>query len=343
MRFVHSLVASLASASALVAQSPPGPIEVGWQERLAAAIRTAVNHNPELKAMESRVQAARHRVGQAAALPDPEIEIGIKDIPPSDFSFSRDDFTMETVAARQTFPGAGKRATRRSSAEAEAAAVAAEHLAHVRSLSADVADAYFGVGELDSRIRILEESRERLKRAASSAVERYRVGRGAQADVLRANLEVTAVEERLSTLRAERRKEVARFNALQFLPPDSPVPPVALAAADPPVEAREELLRRAEEESPAVSEAIAELQRAEQESRLARLERRPDWTAMTYYARRQSFEDLVGASISFNLPFVQSKRLVERAAEAEANVSGARASLEAVRNTIRQGVEQAYA
>ncbi|MGH9366743.1 MAG: TolC family protein, partial [Thermoanaerobaculia bacterium] len=153
----------------------------------------------------------------------------------------------------------------------------------------------------------------------------------------------TAVEERLSTLRAERRKEVARFNALQFLPPDAPVPPVTLAPADPPVQAREELLRRAEEESPAVTEATAELRRAEEESRLARLERRPDWTAMTYYARRQSFEDLVGASISFNLPFVQSKRLVERAAEAQANVSGARAGLEAVRNTIRQGVEQAYA
>ena len=42
------------------------------------------------------------------ALPDPEVEVGIQDIPPSDFSLSRDDFTMEMVTARQKLPGPGK-------------------------------------------------------------------------------------------------------------------------------------------------------------------------------------------------------------------------------------------
>lgn len=317
--------------------------ETDWKTRLGAAIGNAVARNPELKAMEARVEAARHRVGQAGALPDPEIEIGIKDIPFANPSFTRDNFTMEVVSARQMFPGAGKRGTRRSAAEAEAGAVAAEHVAHVRSLAADVADAFFTIGELDARIQILEESRERLQRAAASAMERYRVGKGAQADVLRANLETTSVEERLSTLRAERRKQGARFNTLQLLSPDSSVALVALPTEEPPASRREEILRRAEEESPAVAQATSELHRTEQESKLARLERRPDFTAMTYYGRRERFEDLAGASIAFNLPFVQSKRLSERAAEAEANLSGARAGLEVARNGIRRGVEEAQA
>ncbi|HEV2063146.1 MAG TPA: TolC family protein [Thermoanaerobaculia bacterium] len=317
--------------------------ETDWKTRLGAAIGNAVARNPELGAMEARVEAARHRVGQAGALPDPEIEIGIKDIPVSNPSLTRSDFTMEVVSARQMFPGAGKRGTRRSAAEAEAGAVAAEHVVHVRSLAADVADAFFALGELDARIQILEESRERLQRAAASATERYRVGKGAQADVLRANLETTSVEERLGTLRAERRKQAARFNALQLLSPDSPVAQVALPSEEPPAARREEILRRAEEESPSVAQATSELRRAEEGSKLARLERRPDFTAMTYYGRRERFEDLAGASIAFNLPFVQSKRLSERAAEAGANLSGARAGLEVARNGIRRGVEEAYA
>lgn len=337
MRFrIVTAVAFLAAASAAA-------LEPDWKTRLGTAIGNAVARNPELAAMESRVEAARHRVGQAGALPDPEIEIGIKDIPFANPSFTRNDFTMEMVSARQMFPAAGKRGTRRSAAAAEAGAVAAEHVAHVRSLVADVADAFFALGELDARIQILEESRERLQRAAASATERYRVGKGVQADVLRANLEATSVEERLSTLRAERRKEAARFNTLQLLSPDSPVALVALPSEEPPAGKREEILRRAMEESPAVAQATSALRKAQEESKLARLERRPDFTAMTYYGRRQRFEDLAGASIAFNLPFVQSKRLSERAAEAEANLSGARAGLEAARNGIRRGVEDAYA
>jgi outer membrane protein TolC len=343
MRYPKFVVAIWAVSATALGQSQSGAAEVSWRVRLASAIAAAVEGNPELAAMEARVRAASHRVGQADALPDPELEIGLIDVPVANPSLSRDDFTMETVGARQTFPGAGKRATRRNSAAAEAAALAAEHVVHVRGLTAEVADAFFILGELDARVRILEESHERLKRVAGSATERYRVGKGAQADVLRANLETTSIEERLSTLRAERRKEVARFNALQLLPSDSPVETVPLPSEEPRVEPTAEVLLVAMEESPALEEANAELRRAEEEVKLAKLERRPDFKALAYYARRQSFEDLAGASVSFNLPFVQSKRLSERSAEADANLSGARASLEAVRNLLRRGIDEAFA
>jgi cobalt-zinc-cadmium efflux system outer membrane protein len=343
MRCREFVLAFWTVSSAAVGQAPPGTPDAPWRERLSAAIAGAVQRNPELAAMEARVQAARHRAEQADALPDPEVEIGIKDLPVSKPSLSRDDFTMEMVAARQTFPGAGKRATRRSLAEAETEAMAAGHIAHVRSLSADVADAFFALAELDARLRILEDSRERLRHAAASALERYRVGKGAQADVLRASLEATSVEERLTTLDAERRKEAARFNALQFLTPDSPVPPLDMPPSEPAAAEPAKLLQGAQAASPRVAEAQAYVRRAGEESRLARLEGRPDFTAMTYYGRRQSFEDLAGASISFNLPFFQPRRLSERAAEAEASLSGARADVEVARNEIRREVERSCA
>ncbi len=343
MRFPRFVLAIWAVSAAVPGQSPPGAAEAAWRVRLASAIEAAVERNPELAAMEARVRAAGHRVGQADALPDPELEIGLIDVPVANPSLSRDDFTMETIGVRQTFPGAGKRATRRGSAEAQAAELRAEHVVHVRDLAADVARSYFGLAELDARIAILEKSRERLSGAAAAALERYRVGQAVQADVLRANLETTGLQERLSTLRAERRREAARFNALQLLPPDSSVESVALPSDEPRVDPSAEVLRIAMEESPALGEASAGLRRAEGEAKLAKLERRPDFKALAYYARRQSFEDLGGASLSFNLPFLQPKRLSERAAEAEANLSGARAGLEAARNRIRQEVEQAYA
>jgi outer membrane protein TolC len=327
----------------VLAAWPPGAAAEDWKTRLSEAIARAIAQNPETANRESRIEAAGHRVGQALALPDPEVEVGIQDVPLSDFSLRRDDFTMEKITARQRIPGAGKRPAQKRSAEAERESLSAMHGDHLVRLSAEVADAFFTVAELDERMAVLEKSRERLRRVAESAAERYRVGKGAQPDVLRANLEITSLDERLVTLRGERRSAVARLNALQARPADEPVELISIPEAEPSAPTREELLRKAWDQSPVIAAAQAEVRVAEEKSNLARLERRPDFTAMAYYAHRIDFEDFVGASVALNLPFLQPKRLREREAEREAELSGSRASLEMVKNEIRRGVEEAYA
>src|SRR5262249_26171365 len=159
------------------------------ESRLQAAIRAAVTQNPEVASMEARIEASRHRVAQSDALPDPEVELGLKDVPVSNPSLSRDDFTMEMIAARQRFPGSGKRETQERTARAELEVMQAEHVRHVIEIAADVADSFFRLGELDRRIAIARETRARLSDAVTASRERYEVGKGIQADVLRANLE----------------------------------------------------------------------------------------------------------------------------------------------------------
>ncbi len=328
---------------AVLAASPASAEEAEWKRRLEEAVARAIAQNPSIAEMESRIEAARHRVSQAAALPDPEIEVGIQDVPPSDFSFTRDDFTMSKVTARQTFPGAGKRPARGRAAESALESSAAMHVDHVVRIAAEVADAFFAVADLDARTEILLASRERLKRVAQSASERYRVGLGAQADVLRASLEVTAAEERLAGLTGERRIHAARLNALQAMPPEAEVARIPMPDEEPSPPPAAELRARAERRSPAVAAREAQVRAAESDLTLARLERRPDFTAMAYYANRATFEDFVGASVALNLPFFQPKRLKAKEAEREAELSGARASLEMVRNEIRRGIAEGYA
>lgn len=336
MRRLTFAVALWFAALALCAEDP------AWKTRLAAAMERSVALNPSVAEQESRIEASRHRVGQAMALPDPEVEVGIQDVQISPFSLTSNDFTMEKVTARQRIPAAGKRPAQRRSAQAELESASAMHADHVVRLAAEVAEVFFSLADVDARTRILEESRERLKQVASSAAERYRVGRGAQADVLRANLEVTAAEERLAGLRGDRRLLAARFNSLQALSPATPVDPVAIPDSGPPTPAREMLVGEAETRSPLLAAASAEIRGAEEKAALARLESRPDFTAMAYYAYRADYSDFVGASVALNLPFFQPKRLKEKQAEKEAELSAARANLEMVRNEIRRGVEEAF-
>lgn len=334
----------LAAANA----APPAVQSDDWVARLRAAIARAAAQNPEVASMEARIEASRQRVLQSTALPDPEIEVGIKDIPPSSLSFSRDDFTMEMVALRQRLPGFGKLPTGKRAVQAEFEGMEAEHARHVVEIGADVADSFFHLAELDRKIGILEETRRRLSDASVSARERYSVGKGAQADVLRADLEKTALDDRLASLRAARRSEAARWNALQNLPAASDVAPVAFSPdfeswiATGPIPSAEDLLRQAGRESPAVGAALADVRRAEERLELARLERRPDWMLMTYYGRRQKFEDLAGFTVSINLPWAHPRRLEQRRAEGQAELEAAKANLSVVRNALRRDIEQAW-
>lgn len=317
--------------------------EGDWKDRLKAAIERAVSRNPEIAAMEAGIEAARHRVGQSMALPDTELNLSLNDFPVTDFSLSRDEMTTEMVGLQQTFPGAGKRPARHAAAEAELSASEASHEGHRLRLAAEVADAFFTLGDIDERIAILEESRGRLRRAADSVAERYRVGKGALADVLRANLDATAADERIVALRGERRAAAARWNTLQVLPPAAPVDAVALPPGDPAPGTAADLSARAEAESPAIATGRADVRRAEEELSLARLDGRPDITASAYYAHRIDFESLAGVGVSLTLPFLQGGRLSERRAEKNAELSAARANLEAARNTLERGVAEAWA
>ncbi|HYU36108.1 MAG TPA: TolC family protein [Thermoanaerobaculia bacterium] len=338
-----ALLICCAAAGSVAAQEPAPQPGTEWRARLADAIRRATAQNPRVREAEARIEAARRRVPQATALPDPEIELGLKDVPVRDLSFSRDDFTMEMLAGRQRLPGRGKRSAQRAAAQADVEGAAAVRARAVVEIAADTADAFFSLAETDSSLAILAETRQRLEDAAASAIELYKVGKAGQSDVLQANLEKTSLDEQLSTLRAERRAQAARFNALQGLPAGEPVPPVGPVEPDAELPSVADLLQRAAERSPAVAEAAAEVQRAEQELELARLEEHPDWMLMGYYGRRQRFDDLIGVSASINLPWVHRRRLDERRAEKEAELAAARAGVENARNQLQGDIEAADA
>ena len=327
----------------LLATALPAAAQTEWQARLAEAIRRATAQNPRIREAEARVEAARRRVPQATVLPDPEVELGLKDLPIREPSLSRDDFTMEMVTGRQSLPGRGKRSAQRAAAAAGVQDATAMRAREVVEIAADTADAFFQLADTDRSLAILEEARQRLEDAAAAATERYEVGKAGQSDVLQASLEKTSLDEQLSTLRAERRAQAARFNALQGLPAATPVPPIGPVAPGSEVPAAADLVQRAAERSPAVAAAQAEVQRAEQELELARLESRPDWMLMGYYGRRERFDDFFGVSASINLPWAHRRRLEERRAEKEAELAAARAGVETARNQLQGEIEAAHA
>ena len=297
--------------------------------------------------MKLEVDAARHRVPQARALPEPELEIALEDVPVHSPSLTRDEFTMEVVTYRQALPARGEREARRVAAVAEVDGVVARHLAHVLEVASDAADSFFVLAGIDHKLAILRDSRLRLEDAAAAATERFRVGQGEQADVLRAGLRLTQLDETILTLQSERRALVARLNALLGRSSATPIDPVAPITDDldqqMPVPSIDELERLAEERSPEVRAAEAALAGVDAELLMVDAERRPGWMLSSYYGRREEFDDFFGVSAAVTLPWARRSRLAEKQAEKETERSAAAAALLAVRARLRGGIGEAYA
>jgi cobalt-zinc-cadmium efflux system outer membrane protein len=344
MKIDRSRISGVLALGAIVLFStglPAGATAAETTEpRLRDAIERALADNPDIEEMEHRIHVARFRVPQARALPEPMLTIGAVNVPVAGFSFRQDDMTMKMVTLEQEIPAPGKRAAAARVAEAELQMVRTMHMDHVNRLAAEVADGYFDLASLDARIAIQRRSIGRLEGVSESVRSRYRVGHGALPDALLAGVEETKARDRLRSLQAERAAAAARFNTLQNLPPGQTVEPVPLPAPDRAIPDAA-TLSEALASSPAIRQAQADVGRAEEELRLARLQRRPDFTLMSSYGQRDRRDDMVGATVGFSLPFVARRRIEARIAEKEAELSATKSRLAVVRLDLSRQVEEA--
>lgn len=336
---IAALALVAAAARFLIANPLPGePAE----PRLRAAIERALGGNPEISEMELRIEAAKQKVPQSLALPDARVVAGAINLPVPDVSFGREDMTMKMVSLEQMIPASGKRRAAAAVATAEVEMAEAMHSAHVNRLVADVIDAYYEVAELDTRLTIARRSLDRLGRVSESVRSRYRVGQGTLPDALLAGVEETKLRDRIRALEADRASAAARLNTLQGIAAGEPVAPIVFSAppADQSIPDRA-ALASALERSPDVLQAEADVRRAEHELEGARLERRPDLTFMASYGERQRRDDMIGATVGINLPFLQRRRIAGRVAEKNAELGAARKRLESVRLKLSREIEEA--
>jgi outer membrane protein TolC len=310
------------------------------EPRLKQAIDRALAENPDIAEMEHRIAAARERVPQAGALPDPLLTVGALNVPVSSFSFDDEDMTMKMVSLEQMLPARGKRDAAERLAEADLAIAQTMHVDHVNRLVAEVADSYFELASLDERISVARRSLERLGRISESVLSRYRVGQGTLPDALLAGVEETKARDRLRALVAERDMVAARFNVLQNLPPEAAVAPVPRPNPAPPLPAAESVSASISQ-SPAVRAAEADVKRAEEDLEVARLGKRLDVTLMTAYGQRDDRDDMFTATVGINLPFLQNRRVDARVAEKGAELSAARSRLAMTRLQVSREVREA--
>jgi cobalt-zinc-cadmium efflux system outer membrane protein len=342
MKISHCMAAVvLALALPVAAQEPVDP-------QLAALLAEAAQNNPDLQAARREANAARSRVSPAGALDDPMLEAGVLNYPVESRSFKTEDMTMKMIGFAQRLPYPGKRALRRDVAEDEALAVESNLQELVNRVRRDVKVAYFEVGFVDESLRLAERNRRVLEQYLSIAEARYGVGQGTQADVLKAQTQVSKMLEELIKLGRERPMLEAELNRAA----GRGAAPAAINP--PPAQARDVALRldelraSARENRPQLAAQQRMMDRNAKAVELARKDYYPDFDVRVSYGQRDNFqdmrrEDMISFTVAINLPVWRESKRDPRVAEAEAMRGQASAMYQARLNELDAMLRQQVA
>lgn len=312
---------------------------------LASLLDYARQNNPELASMQHEAAAAAQRVQPAAALPDPVLRVELENF--NNYGNSAGPSLLPSKVAQtkytlmQQFPAWGKRELRRQAAEAEARQAQARAAVLWAEQAARIRVAYAQYFLASRNERITRELLDLVTRMEQVAQTRYAGGLVAQQDVLRAQLEQTAMRSELIAAANDKRQLQARLNALLGRGPSAPLaepqdlPALPATAALPATE----LLARVREANPLVRAEAARLEAAQSNRDLTWRNRYPDFNIGITPTQMRSRVTEWTLMVEFNIPLQQaSRRSQER--EAAAMVEAARARAEAAATQAAAELEE---
>jgi outer membrane protein, heavy metal efflux system len=339
---------SYCMAAVVLALALPAAALEPVDAQLDSLLAGAAQNNPDVQAARRETNAARSRISPAGALDDPMLEAGVLNYPVESRSFKTEDMTMKMIGFSQRLPYPGKRALRRDLAEQEALAVEANLQELVNRVRRDVKVAYFDLGFIDESLRLAERNRRVLEQYLSIAEARYGVGQGTQADVLKAQTQVSKMLEELIKLGRERPMLEAELNRAAgraaepgaISPPPAQARDVALAL--------ENLRTVARESRPQLAAQLRMMGRNAKALELARKDYYPDFDVRVSYGQRDNSpdmrrEDMISFTVAINLPVWRESKRDPRVTEAEAMREQALAMYQARLNELDAMLRQQVA
>jgi outer membrane protein TolC len=341
------LVAALpATADAELERASPEIPEVltlGW------CLERAREASPALERVVAMASAASHRITPAGALEDPRLAYEASNVPTGDFDFESTPLSGHQFGLRQKLPFPGLLSSRARAATR--AAEASAFLVDDQELVTDgaVEMAWSELGFAQRALGITRRNIALLRQLAATAESRYRVGRGLQQDVLRAQVELTALlQEELRRTEAIERSE-AQLVALLDLPAETELPRTSdlRLVADPP--ALRPLLDLLDERSARLAAARKAVDAAEARVHAAEIEGLPDVDlGIGYRARQRNVgdpvdgDDFLSAGLTIRLPLHRSKWRA-RVSEQRALLRRAEVELRAERAELVSRTRRAHA
>ena len=289
---------------------------------LEQAVALARSQDPWLRGSHYREQALQDESVAAGALPDPVLSLGVANLPTDNFDFGREPMTQFRIGVSQMFPRGDSRALRRRQLRERGAEQPPQRRDRLARVAALVSKLWLEAYRNRETIRLIENDRALFEHLVDVVASDYASTGGTtrQQDLLRAQLELTRLADRLTVLRQRRETALAKLS--EWLPGMAPKD-IRLADNLPVPDSARTFLPLADQSTrlaerlslhPRIAALDRKIAATATAVELAKQNYRPQWGLHAAYAYRRDDpagnerSDFFSLGLSFDMPWFTANR-----------------------------------
>ena len=198
------------------------------------AITMAQESDPWLTGNKHKQQAIELMSMAATTLPDPKVSIGFANLPTNGFDFAQEGMTQAKVSIAQMFPRGDTLAIKSQQLKTQSEAFPYQRKDRAAKVAVSVGSLWLDTYRVQQTIALIEKNRSLFEQLADVATASYSsaLGKTRQQDIVRAQLELTRLEDRLAQLAQQKSGFVGMLTPWlsQFSSENSAGEPVLLAS-----------------------------------------------------------------------------------------------------------------
>ncbi len=295
---------------------------LGDSLNLETAVTLAIEADPWLNGSRHLETALREEAVAAGSLPDPQLNLIAANVPVDSFDLGQENMTQMAVGISQQLPRGRSRALSRQLKESQAAMEPLRRSDRRAVLTVDTSIVFLKTYLAEASRHLIEQDRDLFEQLVDAAEAQYTsaTGRARQQDLIRAQLELIRLDDRLTRL--QQQQEVAKYQLAELVPEarhrplDGQIPDLNTPAAQRLLtgSATATTLYAQIERHPAVLAVDRQLDSLASGTDLARQKYRPGFGLRAQYGYRaedpagRARDDLLTLGITFDLPLFRANR-----------------------------------
>ena len=337
------LFAALVGGSAFSQAQPPLTLE--------RTVSLAQSVDPWLDRSRHRQKAAVAQSIAAGSLPDPIVSVNVANLPLDSFEFGQEPMTQLQIQASQTFPRGETRKLKRRQLQQQGEQQPFMREERLANVNIAVSELWLEAYRHREVIRLIEKDRVLFEHLVDIAESNYTSGvvRTRQHDLVRAQLELTRLEDRL--VLAQQQQDAALAKLGEWLPS---IAPQAVSLSETLPSLKHEQLKDTERSfsqalllHPKIKTIDQQLAMTGTNIDLAKQKHKPQWTWNTGYGYRNddpsgnARSDFFSLGVTFDAPLFPANRQDQEVKSAQALKAALKTEKALALRSMRAGYESA--
>ena len=345
--------ASLVALSANLAQADSYSLE--------NAVTTAQRHDPWVQGSLKRQESLDALSVEAGSLPDPSVSLGVANLPIDTFDFSQEGMTQFKVSVSQMFPRGKTLSFKREKLQK-----LSEMQPHARAdrnaqVALTVAQLWLDTYRSEQTIHLIEQGRGLFEHLVDVAQSSYTTasGRTRQQNLVRAQLELTRLDDRLTRLYQQRDMLLAKLGEWLGDPvislsenerPESFIELKALGL----IQERDRSMKLRQlsdilSRHPKIKRIDQKINAFDSGVKLAKQSYKPQWGVNANYGYRDQTpmgddrSDFFSVGVSFDVPLFTGNRQDKKVQSANAELEAVKTERRLVLRRLKSGYDSAEA